>query len=171
MLPSVLTIVDEEPGKFTFGVCKNVLVTVWRAQGTSPAMARLAVAMRKMAAEYPLGYSALQLVCGSAGLPDSEMRVALSVFIGEVPRELTCVGVIVGGDGFWASALRAVITSFWQAAPRKFELRICGSSEEAARWLSARHLERTGTDVATELLMQAVGAAERRSTEFSESRG
>ena len=166
----MITIIDEEPGRFAFGVCKNMTVAVWKTQGTGPAVARLGAVARKVAVECPLGYSAIHVICEGAGLPDGAARTGFEGLMREFSRELACVAVVVGGDGFWASALRAMVTGLWQAVPHKFEMRICGSCEEAANWLCPRHLERTGTHIDVEPLKQALEAAQRRRNDRASQR-
>jgi hypothetical protein len=158
----VITVIDEEPGQFVFGVHRNMTLVVWKGKVTTAGVARLTAVTRKVVAQCPLGFSTIHLVCEGTALPDAETRAAVQQLMTDFAREVACVGVVVGGDGFWASALRATVTGLWQTVPRSFEMRVCGSCDAAATWICPRHLQRTGTALHAGALTEALRTAQQR---------
>jgi hypothetical protein len=55
-----------------------------------------------------------------------------------------CVGIVVGGTGFWASAIRGLITGLRSASSREYPLKLAGSIDELVSWLPEPHFKRTG---------------------------
>ncbi|HVZ35019.1 MAG TPA: hypothetical protein VG963_21485 [Polyangiaceae bacterium] len=134
-------------------------MNVWLSHATGIALHRLTLSTREMMAKYPHGFSTVHIITGSAGLPDADARAGFIRLSNECVRELACVGVIIGGSGFWASALRAAVTGIWQALPKSFDMGICGTSEEVAEWLVPRHLQRTGAHLPPESLVAVLNRA------------
>lgn len=58
----------------------------------------------------------------------------------ERSSELACVAVVVGGTGFWASAMRNAVIGLRVFASRGFELRLHGSADEVVAWLQRGRL-------------------------------
>lgn len=140
-----MKVLDLEPERFSFGIYRNLLVAVWTAQVNGHAVERLAAVIRKVARDNPLGFSAIHLAVEGMPMPDGDARTGMRQLLAEHASTLACLGVVVGGDGFWGSALRAIVTSIWQGTARGFEFRICGSASEVVDWLPPRHQQRTGT--------------------------
>ena len=92
----------------------------------------------------------------AVGIPDSPTRDAL-LKVGNDFRERTaCVAAIIVGDGFWASAMRGVVTGLVVLAPRTFAMRTFASAREVLEWLPAEHAERTGVDLDHDVLRAAI---------------
>lgn len=139
-----MKVLDLEPEQFSFGIYRNLLVAVWSAQGTAPAVARLDAVAKQVSRACPYGFSAVHLIPDGVSLPDAEARTAFRQMLQVYAAELACVAVVVGGDGFWASAFRAMVTSIWQGTHHQFDMRICGNAAEVVEWLPPRNEKRTG---------------------------
>jgi hypothetical protein len=61
--------------------------------------------------------------------------------------QIGCVAVVLGGGGFWASALQSFITGMRLVAPRSYDLRVHEHTDEVASWLPAVHHKRTNVMV------------------------
>jgi hypothetical protein len=96
------------------------------------------------------------------GLPTPEAREGLRELAHRDGDHIACVGVVLRGDGFWASALRSALSGILLVGPKSpFPLRLYGSGEELASWLPVEHVRRTQTplDAATliDRMRQAAG--------------
>lgn len=154
-----MKMLDHEPGKFSFGVYRNVLVSSWMSQATGPAVERLVLVAQRVASECPEGFSAVHLVPDGLPMPDAQARATFRQLLNDFSQQLACVAVVVGGDGFWASALRAVVTSIWQGTNHPFEKRIFGNAAAVVDWLPSRHEKRTGVALDTMTLRGLLAVA------------
>lgn len=100
-----------------------------------------------MAASYPKGFSAIHMIANKAGVPTPEGRSGLLQVMSEQASNMACVGVVVGGTGFWASTMRSFVTGMRFMTPRNFELRLHGTPEEVLAWLPQHHTQATGVPV------------------------
>jgi hypothetical protein len=74
-----------------------------------------------------------------------------------------CLAVILGGTGFWVSAMRSVVTGLRAVAPRVLDLRVHGKFEELLEWFPAEHLKRTGVNIdldAFKRMLESVAATQ-----------
>jgi hypothetical protein len=150
------TVLDSEPGAFLFGAWKNVFVGVWESQATIPAVDRMVKATDTLSELYPTGRSTIHIVAHGAALPTADVRTYFANTLKKNADNLACVAVVIGGTGFWTSALRSFVTGLRWIAPRSFDFRLCGSTLEVARWLPTEHNKRTGIDVESRRLVQVL---------------
>ena len=149
-------VLDTEPGAFIFGSWKNVFVGVWESQATIPAVERMVRATNALNDLYPSGRSTIHIVAHGAGLPTADVRTYFVDALKKNAEQLACVAVVVGGTGFWTSALRSFVTGLRWLAPRSFDFRMCTTIEEVAKWLPAEHGKRTGIDLDARRLLQVL---------------
>ena len=126
-----------------FGSWKNVLVSVWEAQGTIVAIDRMleaATAMPRIAAKR----SDIYIIAEGARLPEAGVRDHFVEVIQSHSIDLACVAVVVEGSGFWASALRSFVTGLHWLAPRSFDFRLHGSINEMITRLPPIHERLSG---------------------------
>jgi len=157
-------VLDSEPGAFLFGSWKNVFVAVWECQATMPAVDRMIRASTSLNAAHPTGRSNIHIIAHGAGLPTPEVRAHFVDLMKKHAEQLACVAVVVGGTGFWTSALRSFVTGLRWLAPRSFDFRMSTTIEEVVKCLPAEHQKRTGVEVDGRRLVQVLDgwAAPRR---------
>jgi hypothetical protein len=151
-------VLDTEPGAFIVGAWKNVFIGVWESQATMPAVDRMLRATTILNELHPSGRSTIHVVAHGAGLPTPEVRTHFVNVLKKNAENLACVGVVVGGTGFWTSALRSFVTGLRWLAPRSFDFRMHRTIEDLARWLPPEHAKRTGIMLDSRRLVQVIDA-------------
>jgi hypothetical protein len=151
-------VLDSEPGAFIFGSWKNVFIGVWESQATMPAVDRMFRATKVMNDLHPSGRSTIHIVAHGAGLPTPEVRKHFVDALKKNADNLACVAVVVGGTGFWTSALRSFVTGLRWLAPRSFDFRMMTTIEGVAKWLPVEHARRTGVELDARRLIEVIDA-------------
>ena len=154
-------LLDSEPERFSFWAWDDVSIFVWYAVPTRDALMRLQRAAEPRIKLHPGGLSDVHLVRGRISLPDRETREALVKVSGEGARHLAAVAIVVGGHGFWASAIRSLITGIRLLVPGTFGMTMCDSTDEVADWLPDAHAKRTGRRIDPTALRRALEFVER----------
>jgi hypothetical protein len=99
--------------------------------------------------------SYVHLVPNRLELPDPAARSALLDLTRDYGARTACVAVVVGGMGFWASAIRGFVTGIRVVAPRSIEFRMHAEIAELVEWFPDEHQRRTGVRLEpSELLRQ-----------------
>jgi len=140
---STFDIVDRGPGH-VLAVYRNVFIAFWATQGTGELIERLERFSAPHIEAHPEGVSSIQLVAKGTPLATSEARERLVSLIRRHSNRLACIGTVLEGEGFWASATRSLILGMRLLVPRSFEMQTYESIEELARWLPAPHAKKTG---------------------------
>ena len=140
-------VLDSEPGAFIFGSWKNVFIGIWESQATMAAVDRMVKATDTMTELHPTGRSTIHIVVHGAGLPSADVRTHFVDVLKKNADQIACVAVVVGGTGFWTSALRSFVTGLRWLAPRTFHFRLFSTIEDLARWLPDEHNKRTGIEI------------------------
>ena len=155
-----LTLLDSEPGAFAIFAYSNFTIVVWPAAATVGAVTRLSRATDRVVAAYPHGYSNVHLIPNrGSGIPVPEARAGLVRMAERLGSRLACVGVVLLGSGFWASALQSVITGMRLVSARTYAMHVDRSLEGLARWMPEEHLRRTGVPVDVAALRAALEQA------------
>jgi hypothetical protein len=155
-MPETLEFLDGEPGTCRIAVLRNVMIVHWTSRATGTAAAKVAAAFEHVLERYPTGSSAVHIISDKAGVPTPEGRAALMQIMTERATKIACVAVVVGGTGFWASAMRSFITGMRFMTPRNFEFRFHGTAAEALAWLPAQSAKVTGVAVDEKALARAL---------------
>ena len=155
-----LRVLDEEPGQFAFLGWKNLTIAVWTGLPDAAAIQRLALVGDARIREHGT-LSDVHLVTGHIGLPDAETRATLVSESRRAAGHLAAVGVVLGGSGFWASAIRGFVTGVHVLLNAPFDFKIVGGLEELVEWLPAVHAQRTGVHVLPDDLRQLLRMAQR----------
>jgi hypothetical protein len=150
--PDELILLDAKPGRLSIWGWKNITVTVWWTQPDASDVARLSRVSELRREQYPAGISNIHLIKGNIALPDAETRHALVQLMRELGPYLAASAVVVGGDGFWASTMRSVVTGMRVLTPRTYEMRLHSSIADVVDWLPTVHTRRTGVTVDAEVL-------------------
>jgi hypothetical protein len=150
----------EVPGVHRVTRWHNVVIVAWLGRPTAAATRELGTISGRILGEHAdqkLSY--VHMVPMAVHLPDSETRTALLDITRAYGQHTACVGVIVRGSGFWASALRSVVTSVQVVAPRTVEIRIHAEIAELLSWFPAEHAQRTGVTLNSAELMRSLSEA------------
>lgn len=145
-LPSVapgVEILHEGEGCL-FGSWKNLLVATWTTQCTGPLAESLGRVAGPFAKAHPEGFSSIHVIGNKPPLPTSEARETLIAQMRQYSNEVACIGTVLEGSGFWASAVRSFIVGLRFVVPRTFEMQTYASIPELAAWLPPLHAARTG---------------------------
>jgi hypothetical protein len=136
-------LIEIDLGTCYAGAWANVSLTHWVSRGTVSAVDCVARVGTELRAQYPMGTSAVHLIREGAGLPTPEVREGLVKLMNEKVERRGCVGIVVGGTGFWASAVRGLITGLRAASSREYPLKLAGSIDEIVSWFPEPHYKRT----------------------------
>jgi hypothetical protein len=153
-------IMEVEPGVCAIATWNNFVITVWVAAGTQTAVERVERVTAKMCELHPEKVSHVHLLKNGIGLPSSEARAGLVKIMKDHGSSIATCAVMVGGSGFWASAMRSTITAMRMLAPRSFEMRLHGTLSEILEWVPDAHRQATGVDVPASALERVLHQAE-----------
>jgi hypothetical protein len=80
----------------------------------------------------------LTLADENVPIPGSDVRSASSRLMRELVPHLVAGATVVGGDGFWASAVRSFLTAVYVVAKQPCPTKAFASVQDASGWLSPR---------------------------------
>jgi len=155
-----LELVGEYPGVVVLAAWKNVGICTWVSAAIGPAVEALEAAMQRITVPGQRT-SWIHIIRDKAGLPDVAARSGFVRIMTEREAELGCIAVVVGGSGFWASAMRNAVIGLRVFTPRKFELRLHGSITEVVEWFPAAHAKVSGVQLSPATLQRLLAEAER----------
>jgi hypothetical protein len=121
-----------------------VIVAVWSRQCTGPMAAALGDVTVGFSRAHPEGFSSVHVIGNNPPLPTSEARDTLIRETKRYSKDLACVGTVLEGSGFWASAVRSFIVGIRVVVPRTFEMQTYASIAELVAWLPPPHAKKTG---------------------------
>lgn len=130
-----------------FGTWKNVIVAIWTTQATGPLVSVLSEITIEFSKAHPERFSLVHVIGRGPPLPTAEAR---DLFVRETrkhSKDLACVGTVLEGSGFWASAVRSFIVGIRFVVPRTFDIQTYASIAEVAAWLPAPHAAKTGVTI------------------------
>ena len=136
-------VLHEERGCL-IGTFENVVVAVWMTQATGPLAEKLGEVAGVFAAEHPEGFSNVHVISRTPPIPTGEARAQFIAMMRRYSDQVACIGTVLEGTGFWASAVRSFIVGIRLVVPRTFEMQTYASIEELSAWLPAPHAARTG---------------------------
>ena len=148
--------VSQEPDDHVFARWSNLTLIHWRTQPNGTHVRILEDMARQVLLDYPEGFSTVQLVREGIGLPDADARAGIAKMMSDLDMNIACIAVVFMGAGFWASALQSVVTGIRLLAPRTFQMRFASETSDLAIWLPAHHYRRTGVQITSAGLMQAI---------------
>lgn len=136
-----------QPGHYVAVRWCNLTIVYWMQGATGPIVRRVQLFTEKMSKAYPGGFSSIHLVRNGTPLPDADARQGLAKIMEDYAQQMGCIGVVLMGAGFWASALQGVVTGLSMVARRAFVLRFARDPAEICAWFPAEHHKRTGQTV------------------------
>jgi hypothetical protein len=154
-------LLDSDPERFSFWAWNDVGIYAWYDVPTRDALFRLQKVAEPRIEIYPDGLSDVHLVRGRVGLPDHGTREALVRLSSDAANHLAAVAIVLGGEGFWASTIRSLVTGIRLLVPGRFAMTMCGSTEEVAEWLPDAHAKRTGRRMDPMALKRALDFVDR----------
>lgn len=141
---------------FVMATWKNVGIHIWTRQATLALVDQLDVLSEAFVPLHPRGISSIHVVAKNAPLPDEVVRDRFLEVADRFAKQLACVGHVVEGSGFWASALQSFITGVHWLSRRPFKFQICTSISAVAQWLPEPHWQRTGVSFESRELRRAL---------------
>jgi hypothetical protein len=159
---AAIQVLGQGPG-YLFTAHHNVFIACWSAQGTGLLIAKLARTFAAFVAMHPKGVSNVHLIAAGLPLATSEARQALGALMKQYGGNVACVGTVLEGSGFWASATRGVIVGLQLLAPTSFAMQTCGTVSELVEWMPKPHAQRTGIVLEPRRFERAIADARARS--------
>lgn len=152
-----------EPGVVSFYGFENITIIVWHAKPTLTAAQHLSRVSIRRRTEFEQGISVIHLVQVTFEMPDASTRDSFLKLLRDGGGKLAVLSLIVGTGGFWASALRSLVTGLRVLSRGTFELGLHTDVREGVDYLAPRHFAQTGvpidpdqlTGVLTQLLTTA----------------
>jgi hypothetical protein len=145
--------IDRRPAKaeplfqangFSISSWLNVMVIVWTTPSSIELVENLSRCSTQFHASHPEGVSVVHVIAKGPPLPQPEVREKFSELLGKNPKTLACVGVVLEGRGFWASAIRSFLLGLRVLSPRSVQMQAFSTAGEVATWLVVPHEQRTG---------------------------
>ena len=140
-------LLDIEPGRFRYSVWRNITIGVWADQATGEAARRIIAISRSMAKNHSAGHSNVIFVLDGAPPPTPEANQIFAQIHDQKVSDLACMGIVVEGSGFWASAIRSAITGVRMSTSSGIRMGVSDSVNQLMEWLPAEHSKRTGVSV------------------------
>lgn len=133
------------PGHYLVAVWRNVSLVYWMREGSVEAVAQIRAALDPTYAQAAAhSFSTIHLVRDGAGLPEADVRSALLAMSSHFAPHTACVGIVLMGAGFWASALQSVLTALRMLVPqRSAMMRFSREPAELCEWFPVEHTQRT----------------------------
>ncbi|HET8937025.1 MAG TPA: hypothetical protein VFN67_26465 [Polyangiales bacterium] len=152
-----VTEVSAYPGVHSSFVWQNVAITVWFGPATMQSLVEFDKGCRSFCGKHPEGISSVHImVPGGKSMPTAEARAEVGRIMRENAKTTAAAAALVPGNGFWASALRSMVTAILMLAPRSFAFRMFGELSELADWLAPLHSHGTGVEVQPVDLLRAL---------------
>lgn len=129
---------------------------VWLAPADETDATQLGKFAEFLHAKYPTAISTIHLLRHGTGLPSSGAREQLSVTLKTYGDWFGEVGIVMEGMGFWAGAIRSMLTGLRIAAGGRGRLRLVGSVQEIAEWMVPVHAARTGVNLSRSRIVTAL---------------
>lgn len=154
--PLALTPLTLIPGVISAYMWKNVAIALWFGPLSLADAPAFEAGCKLNTEQHPEGVSMINImVPGGKSLPTAEARQELGRIMREYQGSSAEVVVVIPGAGFWASAVRGLITALTMLAPR-YRVHIVGSFLEVAELLPSPHRARTGVELDPKELLRAL---------------
>ena len=97
-----------------------------------------AVAHKKVLAKHPGGVGVIALVESTGLVPSAEVREAARRLTDETASDVLFHATVLFGEGFWASALRALVNGIFLLSRSRYPQSVFSSMEDAVHWSALR---------------------------------
>jgi hypothetical protein len=126
---------------------QNVFIVVWTIPSSLELVEQLSRHSAQFHIDHPAGVSVVHIIAKGPPLPEPEVRERFSKLLGKNPKTLACVGVVLEGRGFWASAIRSFLLGLRIVSPRSVQMQAFSTTREVATWMPDPHAARTGVRI------------------------
>ncbi len=113
---------------------RNVLVTHWFAAVSSAALDRCEAASFDLVSRHRGGIVVLNVIDHGLPMPTTEVRKRASAVLAATGEHVLCTATIVRGDGFWASAGRAMVATITLFSRARHPHKVFATPTEGATW-------------------------------------
>lgn len=138
---------------FYFASWRQVYILDWRDAATREGLDASVLGKRTVLGDHPDGVYVYNILDGSKGLPDAEIRAYAERKQNADPHGVLCHLTVVRGDGFRSSTLRSMLAGLYMVSRAKYPRKVMGTLEEGAGWMET--LSKGGPPW-TEQLVQAL---------------
>ena len=115
------------------GYWKRVLIGVWAIPSSMELVEEQDALMKQLSA--PAKLSSVHLVIKRAPLPAADVREAYQALTQRYADKIICSAILIEGDGFWASAVRAFMTGI-EMLQRRMRTKAFGDLESLSAWVA-----------------------------------
>ena len=141
------------PGKYAAYLWKNIAIIVWFDGPTLESLRSFERGSQEMIAEHPEGLSSINILVPGGRLPTPAARRELSRILDAHAPHHAGSAIVMRGDGFFASALRGLLTALQLLQRKTIPQQVFSDYETAVTWLLRLHAVRTTETLdSTELL-------------------
>ncbi len=120
------------------GIWRKVTVAVWTVQMTLELIAELEKLLKLAAGRYST-FSSVHLVRGSVRLPPADGRAALKDLTKRYGGRIVCRATMLDESGFWATAIRGIVTSLHVFEGRETRTRFFDDVHKLSDWAAPVH--------------------------------
>ena len=153
--PAELPIITFAGEGCVMGHWHGVMSSVWATRTTFELVAEIEKLLVAVSKSYPK-ISAVHLITSSFSLPPADVRAKLGDLTQRYGDRLACSATMLGGTGFWASAIRGAVTGIQVIDLRRRRQRVFADLEELANWVAPKHNEATGSTITPQELRHAL---------------
>jgi hypothetical protein len=150
------------PGIFSSYMWTDVAFTLWFGAATMESLAVFEEACKQCIANHPGRMSSVHMIVpGRSVLPSAEARAALARLTTDYADSTAAIAVVIPGAGFWASAIRGLVTAIRMLGSREYELKMFATIDEVVGWLPEAHHKCTGVELKPTELLAALREVQR----------
>jgi hypothetical protein len=132
-------------------VCQNVVVAIHRHGPAEPALNAQLAGLQRVTQAHPDGVGFLLILVDGAKTPAPEGRKRVTDTFAALGSKLRGVAIVMGGTGFWASAVRSTVAVLLISLARGYQAKIFATPSEAAEWLGGQMRNCKGAATVSEL--------------------
>jgi hypothetical protein len=118
----------------------DMVLVAWGIPASLPVLKELRKLMNEVV-ERDGKLSMVNITLATTSLPPKDVRDEFVAMAEEMQQYLTHAALWIGETGFWASAVRSLITSVNRLGIRPYKVMLSGSLDEMAEWMSSRYDE------------------------------
>jgi hypothetical protein len=144
--PHELPVVTFAADGCVMGYWNGVSIVTWGTQATTALLAELEKMSEQLLAQKPR-VSTVQMVVDGTPLPAADARAALGALTQRYAQHMVCAATLLQGSGFWASAIRSLITSMQMIERWRFETKTFADVKDVADWVAPLQAEETGDPI------------------------